>query len=157
MNSETVKPMPAAAATPNSCARGMPSGSVPPARSAASVAPLTPSSLPSTRPATIAHVSRLESASPSTPPPSAMPALASANSGTTTNALHGCRRCSTRSPIATGSSRPTATPAIVACTPDSCTAIQSTIPSGTHSRGKNLIATTSAAAASSHSSDTASA
>ncbi len=53
--------------------------------------------LPITSPRMTPHVTRCDNASPSSPVGMWMPALASANSGTTTNADHGCRRCSNHS------------------------------------------------------------
>ena len=139
MNSDTVKPIPPSAATPGSCRRVIPSGSAPaPLRSAATVVPAMPASLPTTRPATIAQASVLVSASPRMPPRKLTPAFASANSGTTTNALTGCRACSrsrssSRPPtFPVGVSRPSATPAIVAWTPDSNVASQAKSPTTTY-------------------------
>ena len=60
MNSETVKPIPPTAATPQTCARRMSAGSVAtPSRSAANVAAPMPSSLPATSAIAIAHATRL--------------------------------------------------------------------------------------------------
>ena len=71
MNSETVKPMPASAAAPQSSLRVTPSGSTPtPLRSPARIAPPMPSSLPSTSPTATAQVTRLDAAAVSAPPPS---------------------------------------------------------------------------------------
>ena len=91
MNSETVKPMPAERGDARTAARGgMPSGSVPTPRRSAERASRrsTPEQLADDQPDDDRPRRRgSTSASPSTPPPRSTPALASANSGTTTNAL----------------------------------------------------------------------
>src|SRR3546814_2641733 len=95
MNSETVKPMPATAATPTTCTAPTPCGNRPrPVRTASHTAAPMPTILPNTSPRAIAHGSAVLAASPNKPPPKLTPAFASAKSGTTTNADQGCNLCS---------------------------------------------------------------
>jgi hypothetical protein len=85
MNSDTVNPMPASPAIPTTWRRPTPGGSSPrPSRVLRRMAPATPTSLPTTSPAVTPSVIREVAASPSRPPVSRTPALASANSGTMT-------------------------------------------------------------------------
>ena len=85
MNSETVKPIPAKAPTPNRCRRVMSSGRVPSrSRMAAQLAPTTPSGLPTTSPTATPQATVLSTAVFSAAASSGTPALASAKMGTTT-------------------------------------------------------------------------
>jgi hypothetical protein len=98
MKRETVKPMPATVATPISDVHGTVSGKCPsPRRVASQLAPVMPTSLPTTRPQTIPIVMGDETARPSTPPPRSTPAFASANSGTITKLVTGWKRFWSRS------------------------------------------------------------
>jgi hypothetical protein len=97
MKSEIVNPMPDSAAPP--AMRGIVSpGASRPMRSfcTIAVAPAMPMSFPTTRPATTPHVSVEPAASASVAGSRRTPALASANTGSTTNAMYGphsvCRR-----------------------------------------------------------------
>ncbi len=95
-----------------------------------------PTNFPTTRPTTIPRVTDDVAASDTVVVEMATPALASANNGTITKLVHGCRirsRYSTtdssRFPSGlVGVSRPTATPAIVAWTPDSWIVSHNTTP-----------------------------
>ena len=85
MNSDTVNPMPARAATPTRWLQRTPSGSrVIPVLVAAQVNAVTPTVLPTTRPTTTPRVTPLVSASRRVALVMDTPALASANSGTIT-------------------------------------------------------------------------
>ncbi len=121
---DTVKPTPPTMPTP---ARSrQPNSSLSSARVNRVIShdpPRTPIGLPSTSPSTTP--STIGSVSKETPPVSGTPALNSANSGTATPALIGEIRCSRRSVGERASpssgktrvSRPSTTPAMVACTP----------------------------------------
>jgi hypothetical protein len=149
--------MPATVAAPTSGGHETVSGKPPShLRVASQLAAVIPSSLPPTRPTTIPCVIGEETALATTSPLISTPALARANSGTTTKLVHGWNRYCSRSlgetatvtPMlasraywgvgcsrnmrhraparcrssregeAAVASRPTATPAIVGCTPD---------------------------------------
>ena len=98
MNSDTVNPMPATAATPTTPRHVAPSGSAPmPSRVASQVNAVMPASLPTTRPSSTPIVIGDVTASERASALIGTPALASANSGTITKLLHGCRTCSSHS------------------------------------------------------------
>ena len=102
MNREMVKPMPASAAPPPSCLWVRPGGSSAQGVRAASAAPSsTPTSLPSTRPAITPQVSREVAAAASESAERETPAFASANNGSTSNAMNGRSSTCRRSFIAT--------------------------------------------------------
>src|SRR2546430_2738905 len=143
MKSDTVKPIPASAATPVSWRNDDPSGSrLRPSATHTKLAATIPTVLPATSPVATPQVIELDAAALTASPPSTIPALARTNTGTTRKLVHGCRRCSsasiTRRPraSATGVSRPSATPAIVACTPDWKTHNQSTRAGATYAGAK---------------------
>ena len=94
-----MKPTPPTAATPASSGQRTPAGRRPrPLRTVSHVAATMPSGLPRTRPSHDAQGDRVADRRPSRPYRAATrPALASANSGRTTNAVHGCRRDTRRS------------------------------------------------------------
>ncbi len=101
--------------------------------------PKMPTTLPTSRPTTTPSATGSVNTARSASPPIGTPAANSANTGTHSPADQGCSRCSRRSAGAScssGSGRtrvssPSTTPAIVACTPASCTSAQTSRPSGT--------------------------
>ena len=84
MNSDTVNPIPARAASPTTWRVARPSGSLPTRRRTAARLPMViPRILPPTRPRATPQAIGLVAAARNGPVPSGRPALASANSGTT--------------------------------------------------------------------------
>jgi hypothetical protein len=97
-NTDTVNPMPATALTLTTPGQPAPSGSAPSRSRVASQAnAVMPTSLPATSPTTIPAPSGVVNASATLPALIGTPALARANSGTTTKLVHGWRRCSSHS------------------------------------------------------------
>ena len=106
MNSDTVKPMPPSTATPATWCRPVPGGSAPRRVRTASVdAPRMPTNLPTTRPATMPMVTRLDSAWSIASPLSTTPALARAKIGTIRKLDTGCSAPSSRSSTGHAASR----------------------------------------------------
>src|SRR5581483_5224101 len=103
-----------------------------PHRTAAHDDALIPTNLPTTSPTTTPTVTRDVTASAIACAPTAMPALASANTGTMTKLDQPWSACSSRSIGATGTRRPSTTPANVGWTPDAYRAHHSATPSTTN-------------------------
>ena len=141
MNRLMVKPMPHSSATPSNCGQLAPTGmSARPRRMVRAALPNTPISLPSTRPSATPSVRWSSSISAPTPAKDT-PALAKPNTGMTRKATQLCRPCSSRcsGEPAMSSGRPgvgwrgmvkaSATPAMVACTPERSTRTHKAAPS----------------------------
>jgi len=97
-NSETVKPSPESAAPPHTLLSGTPGGSEPiPSFTASAAAPPTPTSLPTTRAVNTPRVIGEVTARASRSVLKWTPALARANTGTTTYPLHGTSSAPIRS------------------------------------------------------------
>ena len=107
MKSEMVKPIPDSAAPPAIRRSVSPGASCPiPVRCMNHVAPVMPMNFPTTRPATMPHVSGDRSAATTLSASSRTPALANANSGSTTNDTYGPTSVCSRSLIEIDSRRP---------------------------------------------------